>query len=60
MHDDEDAPYRDAAGRIDPFKFALKGSRPASREQMIQAGLRTPGIGHGSAEENNCEQDEGA
>lgn len=57
---DEDAPYRDAAGRIDPFKFAMKSSKPASREQMEAAGLATPGMSHCSGEENNCEQDEGA
>lgn len=36
------------------------GRRPATRRQMEQAGLATPGQSHCSEEENNCEQDEGA
>lgn len=60
MMNDPDAKYRDRAGRIDPFKFALKDAEPASREQMERAGLATPGQSHCSAAENDCEQDEAA
>lgn len=54
---DHDAKYRDAAGRIDPFRFAANSSALPTAEQMKAAGL---GSGQCSEAENDCEQDEGA
>ena len=54
----EDAAKRPSStGRIDPFKFALESSKPATPEQMRRAGL---GPSQSSAAENDCEQEEGA